>query len=101
MSSNHEKDNNFYYFSITWRKCHSWLCCKDFLNVSHDPTREFYQEYNEEFGKFWKQRTGQAVNFKQSHGGSGKQARSVVGGLQADVVTLALANDIEEMLMQA
>lgn len=71
---------------------------KDFLNVSYDPTREFYQEYNEEFGKFWKQKTGQTVNFKQSHGGSGKQARSVVDGLQADVVTLALANDIEEIV---
>ncbi|HCL59734.1 MAG TPA: sulfate ABC transporter substrate-binding protein, partial [Acinetobacter sp.] len=69
---------------------------KDFLNDSYDPTREFYQEYNEEFGKFWKQKTGQAVNFKQSHGGSGEQARSVVDGLQADVVTLVLANDIEE-----
>lgn len=71
---------------------------KDFLNVSYDPIREFYQEYNEEFGKFWKQKTGQTVNFKQSHGGSGKQARSVVDGLQADVVTLALANDIEEIV---
>ncbi len=71
---------------------------KDFLNVSYDPTREFYQEYNTEFGKYWKQKTGQAVNFKQSHGGSGKQARSVVDGLQADVVTLALANDIEEIV---
>ena len=71
---------------------------KDFLNGSYDPTREFYQEYNEEFGKFWKQKTGQAVNFKQSHGGSGKQARSVVDGLQADVVTLVLANDIEEIV---
>src|SRR5690554_6120315 len=71
---------------------------KDFLNVSYDPTREFYQEYNEEFGRYWKQKTGQTVNFKQSHGGSGKQARSVVDGLQADVVTLALANDIEEIV---
>ncbi|MFH7348476.1 sulfate ABC transporter substrate-binding protein [Acinetobacter variabilis] len=76
----------------------SGYAAKDFLNVSYDPTREFYQEYNEEFGKFWKQKTGQAVNFKQSHGGSGKQARSVVDGLQADVVTLALANDIEEIV---
>lgn len=74
------------------------VIAKDFLNVFYDPTREFYQEYNEEFGKFWKQRTGQAVNFKQSHGGSGKQARSVADGLQADVVTLALANDIEEIV---
>src|SRR5690606_23853023 len=71
---------------------------KDFLNVSYDPTRVFYQEYNEEFVKFWKQKTGQTVNFKQSHGVSGKQARSVVDGLQADVVTLSLANDIEEIV---
>jgi sulfate/thiosulfate transport system substrate-binding protein len=74
------------------------LQAKDFLNVSYDPTREFYQEYNNEFGKYWKQRTGQEVNFKQSHGGSGKQARAVATGLQADVVTLALANDIEEIV---
>lgn len=71
---------------------------KEFLNVSYDPTREFYQEYNKSFGTFWKQRTGQDVEFKQSHGGSGKQARSVVDGLQADVVTLALANDIDEIV---
>ena len=68
-----------------------------FLNVSYDPTREFYQEYNQAFGQYWKQRTGQDVDFKQSHGGSGKQARSVIDGLQADVVTLALANDIDEI----
>ncbi|MBH2029807.1 MAG: sulfate ABC transporter substrate-binding protein [Moraxellaceae bacterium] len=68
-----------------------------FLNVSYDPTREFYQEYNQAFGLYWKQRTGQDVDFKQSHGGSGKQARSVIDGLQADVVTLALANDIDEI----
>ncbi len=74
------------------------FAAKDFLNVSYDPTREFYQEYNQAFGEFWKQRTGQEVNFKQSHGGSGKQARSVIDGLQADVVTLALANDIEEIV---
>ena len=71
---------------------------KEFLNVSYDPTREFYQEYNQEFGKFWQEKTGQSVDFKQSHGGSGKQARAVVDGLQADVVTLALANDIEEIV---
>ena len=68
------------------------------LNVSYDPTREFYQEYNQSFGDFRKKRTGQSIDFKQSHGGSGKQARSVVDGLQADVVTLALANDIEEIV---
>ncbi|KAF1026769.1 MAG: Sulfate-binding protein [Acinetobacter bereziniae] len=71
---------------------------KEFLNVSYDPTREFYQEYNKSFGQFWKSKTGQEVEFKQSHGGSGKQARSVVDGLQADVVTLALANDIDEIV---
>ena len=71
---------------------------KAFLNVSYDPTREFYQEYNQAFGEYWKEKTGQAVDFKQSHGGSGKQARAVVDGLQADVVTLALANDIEEIV---
>ncbi|NHC03757.1 sulfate ABC transporter substrate-binding protein [Acinetobacter sp. 187] len=71
---------------------------KTLLNVSYDPTREFYQEYNSSFGEYWKKRTGQSVDFKQSHGGSGKQARSVVDGLQADVVTLALANDIEEIV---
>lgn len=68
-----------------------------FLNVSYDPTREFYQEYNKSFGTYWKNRTGQQVDFKQSHGGSGKQARAVIDGLQADVVTLALANDIDEI----
>ncbi len=69
----------------------------EFLNVSYDPTREFYQAYNQDFAAFWKKRTGQEVEFKQSHGGSGKQARSVINGLQADVVTLALANDIDEI----
>ena len=67
----------------------------EFLNVSYDPTRELYDEYNKSFGTWWKQRTGEAVNFKQSHGGSGKQARSVIDGLDADVVTLALGGDID------
>ena len=71
---------------------------KEFLNVSYDATREFYTEFNQSYGAYWKSRTGQTVNFKQSHGGSGKQARSVVDGLKADVVTLALANDIEEIV---
>ncbi|SPL71050.1 sulfate ABC transporter substrate-binding protein [Acinetobacter stercoris] len=74
------------------------FAAKEFLNVSYDPTREFYQEYNQKFGAFWKKRTGQDVDFKQSHGGSGKQARSVIDGLKADVVTLALANDIDEIV---
>jgi sulfate transport system substrate-binding protein len=67
------------------------------LNVSYDPTRELYQELNKAFGAQWQQKTGQAVSIKQSHGGSGRQARSVVDGLDADVVTLALAYDIDEI----
>src|SRR6187431_142370 len=64
------------------------------LNVSYDPTRELYAEYNQAFGKYWKAKTGQDITFKQSHGGSGKQARSIIDGLDADVATLALAGDI-------
>ena len=60
------------------------------LNVSYDPTRELYAEFNSAFAKHWKAKTGQEVIIKQSHGGSGKQARGVIDGLQADVVTLAL-----------
>ena len=67
----------------------------ELLNVSYDPTRELYQEVNEEFAKEWKEKTGQTVTIKQSHGGSGKQSRSVIDGLEADVVTLALAYDID------
>jgi sulfate transport system substrate-binding protein len=65
------------------------------LNVSYDPTREFYEEYNQLFAKHWKTTTGQDVVINQSHGGSGKQARAVIDGLEADVVTLALAYDID------
>ena len=65
------------------------------LNVSYDPTRELYQEVNTAFAKQWKARTGDDVKVRQSHGGSGKQARSVIDGLEADVVTLALGYDIE------
>jgi sulfate/thiosulfate-binding protein len=64
------------------------------LNVSYDPTREFYVEYNAAFIKHWKEKTGKEITVDQSHGGSGKQARSVIDGLEADVVTLALANDV-------
>lgn len=71
---------------------------REFLNVSYDATREFYDEFNDSFGQYWKSRTGQTIDFKQSHGGSGKQARSVVDGLKGDVVTLALANDINEIV---
>lgn len=67
----------------------------ELLNVSYDPTRNFYEAYNALFAKHWKKQTGQRVSIKQSHGGSGKQARSVIEGLRADVVTLALAYDID------
>ena len=65
------------------------------LNVSYDPTRELYQDYNAAFAKYWKAKTGQNVSIQQSHGGSSKQARAVIDGLDADVVTLALAYDID------
>ncbi|MBU6170785.1 MAG: sulfate ABC transporter substrate-binding protein [Verrucomicrobia bacterium] len=67
----------------------------ELLNVSYDPTREFYQEFNASFAKKWKQETGRSLTVKQSHGGSGKQSRSVIDGLAADVVTLALSVDID------
>ncbi len=67
----------------------------ELLNVSYDPTRELYEKYNTIFIKHWKEKTGQEVKINQSHGGSGKQARSVIDGLKADVVTLALAYDID------
>jgi sulfate transport system substrate-binding protein len=67
------------------------------LNVSYDPTRELYEDFNHAFAAFWKGKTGQDVTIRQSHGGSGKQARSVIDGLGADVVTLALAYDIDQI----
>jgi sulfate transport system substrate-binding protein len=72
----------------------------ELLNVSYDPTREFYQEFNSAFAKQWKQQTGKTLTVKQSHGGSGKQARSVIDGLSADVVTLALSGDIDSIATQ-
>ncbi len=67
------------------------------LNVSYDPTRELYVDYNKAFASYWKTKTGDDVTIKQSHGGSGKQARAVIDGLPADVVTLALSYDIDEI----
>src|SRR4051794_34585849 len=67
----------------------------ELLNVSYDPTRELYRDLNREFVAEWKAKTGQAVSIRQSHGGSGAQARAVIDGLNADVVTLALAADID------
>jgi sulfate/thiosulfate-binding protein len=71
------------------------------LNVSYDPTRELYTEYNAVFSKYWQAKTGDKLTLKQSHGGSGKQARSVIDGLEADVVTLGLAWDIDALAEQA
>src|SRR6185295_3656911 len=65
------------------------------LNASYDPTRELYQDINAAFAKVWQAKTGQVVTINQSHGGSGKQARAVIDGLEADVVTLALAYDVD------
>ncbi|MBS1850052.1 MAG: sulfate ABC transporter substrate-binding protein [Acidobacteria bacterium] len=73
----------------------------ELLNVSYDPTRELYQDYNAAFAKYWKAKTGQTVTVQQSHGGSSKQARAVIDGLQADVVTLALAYDIDAIAQNA
>jgi sulfate/thiosulfate-binding protein len=70
------------------------------LNVSYDPTRELYEQYNVAFAKYWKAKTGQDVKINQSHGGSGAQARAVIDGLQADIVTLALAYDIDSISQQ-
>lgn len=71
------------------------------LNVSYDPTRELYRDVNAAYARYWKARVGQTVTINQSHGGSGKQARSVIDGLEADVVTLALAYDIDEIAERA
>ena len=73
----------------------------ELLNVSDDPTREFYTEFNAAFGKHWEGKTGQKVTVNQSHGGSGKQARAVIDGLQADVVTLALGYDVGALYEKA
>lgn len=75
----------------------SWAADINLLNVSYDPTRELYADYNVAFAKYWKAKTGDNVTVKQSHGGSGKQARSIIDGLQADVATLALSYDIDEI----
>lgn len=71
------------------------------LNVSYDPTRELYKEVNAAYAAYWKKQTGQTLAIQQSHGGSGKQARSVIDGLAADVVTLALAYDIDEIAQKS
>jgi sulfate/thiosulfate-binding protein len=81
----------------------SIAACADLtlLNVSYDPTRELYQQFNAAFVRQWEAKTGDKVTIRQSHGGSGKQARTVIDGLSADVVTLALAYDIDEIAAKA
>ena len=83
--------------ALTLGAASAWAQSVTLLNVSYDPTRELYVEYNQAFAKHWKAQTGQDVTIKQSHGGSGKQARSVIDGLEADVVTLALAGDLDAL----
>ncbi|PPC92609.1 MAG: ABC transporter permease [Methylotenera sp.] len=75
----------------------SWAADITLLNVSYDPTRELYQDFNAAFSKHWEQKTGDKVSVKTSHGGSGKQARAIIDGLDADVATLALAYDIDQL----
>ena len=80
---------------------HAWAADPkpvELLNVSYDPTRELYEQYNKIFAAYWKQKTGQVVTIRQSHGGSGKQARTVIDGADADVVTLGLAPDVEALV---
>ena len=81
--------------------CQAYAKDISLLNVSYDPTRELYQEVNKAFSRVWQAKTGDTVSVKQSHGGSGKQARSVIDGLEADVVTLALAYDVDELAEKA
>jgi sulfate/thiosulfate transport system substrate-binding protein len=77
------------------------LAERTILNVSYDPTRELYQDFNKEFIKYWKDKTGEDVDVQQSHGGGGKQTRAVIDGLEADVVTLALSYDIDQIAEKA
>jgi sulfate/thiosulfate-binding protein len=79
----------------------SWAAAQTILNVSYDPTREFYQDFDTAFARFWKAKTGDDLTVNVSNGGSGKQARAVIDGLEADVVTLALAYDIDAISQKA
>jgi sulfate transport system substrate-binding protein len=79
----------------------AWAAETTLLNVSYDPTREFYADYNKVFIRHWKEKTGETLAIRGSHGGSGAQARAVIDGLEADVVTLALAWDIDALAIQA
>jgi len=83
--------------TLPWLAHPAWADHVELLNVSYDPTREFYEEYNRAFARYWKAKTGDDVTVKQSHGGGGKQARAVIDGLDADVVTLALHYDVHQL----
>lgn len=87
--------------TLPWLSHPVWADTIELLNVSYDPTREFYEDYNKAFAKYWKEKTGDDVAVKQSHGGGGKQARAVIDGLDADVVTLALQYDIHQLHVKA
>ncbi|MEE7625513.1 sulfate ABC transporter substrate-binding protein [Methylobacter sp. Wu8] len=88
-------------FALTLLSSGTALAERTILNVSYDPTRELYQDYNKEFIKYWKEKTGEDVGVQQSHGGGGKQTRAVIDGLEADVVTLALSHDIDQIVERA
>ncbi|MCF7966061.1 MAG: sulfate ABC transporter substrate-binding protein [Methylobacter tundripaludum] len=88
-------------FALTLLSSGTALAERTILNVSYDPTRELYQDYNKEFIKYWKEKTGEDVGVQQSHGGGGKQTRAVIDGLEADVVTLALSHDIDQIAERA
>lgn len=89
------------FLSLAWTQSSSAADEITLLNVSYDPTREFYVEFNKAFAEYWKQKTNQKVTINQSHGGAAKQARAVIDGLEADVVTLALAYDIDAIAEHA
>jgi sulfate transport system substrate-binding protein len=89
--------SSLYFLLALGLTAHTQAAEVSLLNVSYDPTRELYQDFNKAFAAHWKSKTGDALKIKQSHGGSGKQARAVIDGLAADVVTLALAYDIDEI----
>jgi len=88
-------------FSLALLLSGTALADRTLLNVSYDPTRELYQDYNKEFIKYWKEKTGEDVAVQQSHGGAGKQTRAVIDGLEADVLTLALSYDIDQISKKA
>ncbi len=91
----------FLLFSLALLLSGTALADRTLLNVSYDPTRELYQDYNKEFIKYWKEKTGEDVAIQQSHGGAGKQTRAVIDGLEADVLTLALSYDIDQIAKKA